>query len=171
MLDPRLAEAHIRAAELAWDTGDVRAARRHHREAVASEPNNPIVLAFSSNEAAWHDRLDDAIVLVRRVVTLDPLSAVVHGHLASLLFAAGRFEEAKSEFIKQSQLSLTATPDTDPAIGFILILEHRFDQALALIEQWPTGDDKDQAIAMIGRDVGREADAAAAMQRLISSKQ
>ena len=171
MLDHHLAEAHIRAAELAWDTGDIAAVAKHHREAVASEPDNPIVLAFSSNEAAWNDRLDDAIVLARRVVTLDPLSAVMHGHLASLLLAVGRFEDAKTEFIKQLQLSSIATPDTDPAIGFILILEHKFDEALALIEHWPAGDDKDQAVAMIGRAVAREADAGAAMQRLNSSKQ
>ena len=56
-------------------------------------------------------------------------------------------------------------------IGFILILEHRFDEAWATIEHWPAGDDKDQAIAMIGQRVGHEAEAAKAMQRLISSAQ
>jgi tetratricopeptide (TPR) repeat protein len=169
MLDRHLAEAHVRAAELAWDTGDIAAATKHHREAVASEPDNPMVLVLTSNAAAWHDRLDEAITLARHVVTLDPLVAVQHGHLANLLLSVGRFEDAKAEFIKQSQLSSTAPPETDPVIGFILILEHRFDEAWATIEHWPAGDDKDQAIAMIGQRVGREAEAAAAMQRLVSS--
>ena len=170
-LDPDLAEAHVEAARLALDGGDAAAAAEHRRKAVASQPDNPSVLTQSANAAAWSDRPDEAIVLARRVVALDPLAAVSRNHLAHLLVSAGRFAEARAEFIKQSELNPASAPETDVNVGFILILEHRFDEALASIERWAAGDDKDQAIAMIGAAVGREADGAAALQRLASTKQ
>lgn len=168
--DPDLPEAHVEAARLASDDGDATSAADHGRKAVASQPDNPFVLTHSANVAAWSDRIDESIALARRVVALDPLAAVSRNHLANLLLAAGRFEEAKVEFFKQWELNPTGAPETDIAIGFILILEHKFAEALVLIERWPAGDDTDQAIAMIGGAIGREADSAAAMQRLGSSK-
>jgi len=168
-LEPRLAEAHVQAATLAWDSGDPAAALDHHREAVALAPDNPMVLVLSANVAAWQDRLDEAIKLARREVTLDPIAAVPREHLGSLLLAAGRFEEAKAEFIKQSELNPATKPETELAIAFVLVLEGRFDEAARLIDQWVPSDDRDEAIAMIGPAIGRTAEADAAMTRLSTS--
>lgn len=165
-IDSRLAEAQVEAARLAADDGDTAAAAEHRREAVASSPDDPIILTHLANVAAWHDRLDEAIALARRVVELDPLAAVPRHHLAHLLFANGEFQQAKIQFAKQADLNPLAAAENDVPIGFMLILEHRFDEALASIDRWPAGADRDEAIAMIGPAMGREAEARAAMQRL-----
>jgi tetratricopeptide (TPR) repeat protein len=128
-----------------------------------------MVLVLSSNVAAWQDRLDDAIKLARRAVTLDPLASVPRNHFANLLLASGNFEEAKAQFIKQFELSTAGTPETDPAIGFILVLERRFDEATNLIEYWPSGGDRDQVIPLIGAAIGRAAEADAAIRKLSAS--
>ena len=96
------------------------------------------------------------------------MAAVSHNRLANLLLATGQFEEAKAEFVGQSDLNPAAGPEIDIEIGFILILEHRFDDAFASIERWPVGDDKNEAVAMIGRAIGRKAEADAASKALKS---
>ncbi|HWT44866.1 MAG TPA: tetratricopeptide repeat protein, partial [Vicinamibacterales bacterium] len=168
-IDPHLAQAHIEAAKLAWDNGDDRDAREHARKASRSSPEDAVVLAYLANIAAWSGRFDEAIELARRVVSLDPLAAIARNHVANLLLAAGRFEEAKAEFVKQSELNPSAGQDISVAVGFILILERRFDEAFAAIERWPAGDDRNEALAMIGRAVGRNADGDAALQALSSA--
>ena len=167
-LEPDLASAHVEASKLASDEGDAAAATEHALRAVASRPDDPAVLAHLSNVAAWSDRMDDAIALARRVVALDPLGAVPHNHLANLLLAVGRFEEAEAEFAKESDVSMSAL-DARIEHGFTLILEHRFDEAFALIRHWPAGADRNEALAMIGRTVGRPADADAALRAMNAS--
>jgi tetratricopeptide (TPR) repeat protein len=167
-IDPGLAQAHVEAGKLAWDNGDEPAASNHAERAFALQSDDPIVLMHLSNLAAWSGQLDEAIVHARRVVALDPLAAVSHNHLANLLLAAGQFEEAKVEFARQGDLNPSATQELSVAIGIILILEHKFDAASALIERWPASDDKNQALAMISGATGRPAEADAAMQALKS---
>jgi len=166
--DPDFGGAHIEAAKLAWDSGDDQGANDHARKGFDWASQDPIVLEYLSNLAAWSGRLDEAIGLARRVVALDPLAAITRNQLANLLLAAGRFDEAKEEFAKQSDLNPSAAQDTRVAEGFILILEHRFEEAFATIERWPPGEDRNEGLAMIGRAVGRNADAEAALHALSS---
>ncbi|HET9668985.1 MAG TPA: tetratricopeptide repeat protein [Casimicrobiaceae bacterium] len=165
-IDPHFGGAHIEAAKLAWDSGDDQGANDHARKALDRGSQDPIVLEYLSNIAAWSGRLDEAIELARRVVALDPLAAIARNQLANLLLAAGRFDEAKEEFEKQSDLNPSAAEETRIAEGFILILEHRFDEAFATIDRLPPGEDRNEALAMIGRALGRNAEAEAALHAL-----
>lgn len=168
---PDLADAHVQAARMAWQDGDAAATAEHYRRAVALAPDSPSVLTLSANVATWNDRLDEAIALARRVVLLDPASSVAREHLASLLLFAGELDAAKAEYLKALDLRSTTNPETDPNIGFILILQHEFDEAQRMVAHWPEGDDRDQALALIGPSVGRNAEADAAILRLGASKQ
>jgi tetratricopeptide (TPR) repeat protein len=108
---------------------------------------------------------------VENALRIDPRLAPAHIEAARLAWdngddagaseharAALRWEEAKAEFARQFDLNPAAEAETSVATAFILILEHRFDEALAAIERWPSGDDKSEALAMMGSQ--GEADAA-----------
>lgn len=166
MLDPRLAEAHLRLEIYLSFTGDSSAADQHVRKAAALEPNNPLVLGYAARAAVEDGRFDEAIELLRRTVAADPLSAVYRGNLATYLFLVGRFDEAKTEWLKVLELEPKRTGDI---VGFVLILNRQFDEALGLIQSWPASEDRTQCLALVYHGLGREADADAALETLIKS--
>src|SRR4030095_12358991 len=125
-LDPDLAEAHVRAAQYYWDTGDLQRAREHHGKAYALAPDNPMVLTDYAHALWWQDRIDEALEAVRRAVVLDPVSPLQHRVLANFLMAAGRYDEAWAAKLKELELNPEAKANIDIELGRLLILEHRF---------------------------------------------
>lgn len=165
-LDPDLVEAHLRLAIYLSFIGDSSAAAEHIRRATALEPNNPLVIGYAVSAAAKDGRFDEAIKLQRRVVAADPLSVINRHNLGVFLFLAGRFDEAKAEWLRGLELNPTYSADM---VGFVLILNRQFDEALALIQAWPEGEDRTQCLALVYHGLGREADADAALETLIKS--
>jgi TolB-like protein/DNA-binding winged helix-turn-helix (wHTH) protein/tetratricopeptide (TPR) repeat protein len=165
-LDPNLAEAHLRMSSYYASIGDQEAADEHWRRATTSEPNNPLVITFAASVVAADDRFDEAIELLRQAVAADPLSAVTRDSLASLLYLAGRFEEARTEFLRTLEISPTS-PSSD--LGLNLIQAGRFDEALAFAERLPAGEARNQELALAYHALGRKAEADAALRELIAS--
>lgn len=166
LLDPHLAEAHLRLANYLWSTGNSSAADEHQRKAAAFEPNNPLVLSFLAGTAASNGRFDRAIELQRQAVARDPLSVLNHGNLLSFLYFAGQIEAAKAERLKLRELS----PTHERQLGaLVLILDRQFDQVLDLIEDWPQGEDRAQCLALAYQGLRRQADADAALAKLIGT--
>ena len=168
-LDPNLAEAHVRAAWAYFDAGDQQRMEEHARRAYELDPRDLLVLTHLANSRMFEGRPDEAIDLARRITTLDPLSAISHNMLGSFLMTAGRYDEARQVRLKELELNPGAKPLVEVDLGHILILQHRFAEARAVIEGWPEGDNRNQALAIIEHALGHESAAEAARQRLAAA--
>lgn len=166
-LNPRLAEAHVRADQYHTHTGDHDSALEHRRKALQYGPNSPLVLSRVAGSSALRGRFNEAIDFQRRAVALDPLAVVGHLNFALFLRAAGRFDEAREQFLS----ALTLNPDMEPELvielGFLLILQGRFDEALPEILEWPEGPERDQAMALVYYAIDEKAEADAALANLM----
>jgi TolB-like protein/DNA-binding winged helix-turn-helix (wHTH) protein len=164
--DPGLAEAHLRLAGYYWLKGEPIKSKEHMRRGAQLNPNSPLLLGWQAGAAMDEDRYDEAIAIQRRAVALDPLSALSVGNLGGFLFAAGRLEEAKAELLRAHDLSPQSNHAA--AVGQILILQRKFDDALAIIESATQGADREEGLALVYHALGRSAEADAALQRLIA---
>ena len=164
-LGPNLTESHLRAHQYYTSTGNAAAADEHFKRAVALSPSDPSVLSALTPSVA-EGGLNEVIALHRRMVAVDPLSAVSRGNLGVYLMAGGQWEEAKAEFSKAFELS-PESPELRRDIAKILILQQRFDEALAAAERLPAGPMRDQCLALAYHATGQAAAADAALARLI----
>jgi tetratricopeptide (TPR) repeat protein len=136
-LDPTLTSAYLVLAKTQincdwnWD-----AANTSISKAAALEPGSIEVLRIRSYRARVLGNLVEAIKLQEQVVTLDPLSSHSHHRLGYLLFAAGRYDEAKAELRKALDLNPQAS-GAHLTLDKILIAEGKPQQALAEIEREP----------------------------------
>jgi TolB-like protein/Flp pilus assembly protein TadD len=162
-LDPTMAAGHLRLATYYFIVGEKSLAESHSRKALALEPANMLILGVRAGDAAKQGRLDEAIEFQRRAAAVDPLSAVTLGTLGGYLFAAGRLEEARVELLRSDELSPGLNADM---LGQILVLQHKFDAALAFIERSAPGPDREQGSALVYHALGRTAEADAALARL-----
>lgn len=160
--NPRLPEAHVRADQYYTYTGDRELAMEHRREALAYGPNSPLVLSRMAADHALRGRFDEAVVLQRRAVALDPLGLIGHVNLAMFLKASGRFDDAGERLQTALALNPSMAAELEAEFGFLLILQDRLDEALQRILEWEAGPDKDQASALIyyRMEQPREADQA-----------
>jgi len=165
-LDPRLAEAHLRMASYFGVTGNASAARQHRAQAIALQPNDPLLLTQLAAEAGDDGRWEEAIVLERRAMAADPLSIVVAENLAAYFFLAGRFEEARRASEKVIELDPT---HPDEIIVWTQILEGRYDEALREVETWADGVERDHSLALIYYGLGISAQSDEHLDKLIAA--
>jgi len=165
-LDPRLAVAHARLAQFYYETEDYKKAQEHEREAVALDPDDQLVLGFTSGDALERGDFGAAIAMQRRAVAQDPLSSTQRINLAVILLADGQLDEAKLEFRRALELSPDVGLNVDIEIVRILVLQRRYDEAQSAITQFPEGRYRDHGLALLYQAPGRLADADAALKRL-----
>jgi DNA-binding winged helix-turn-helix (wHTH) protein/Tfp pilus assembly protein PilF len=167
-LGPNIAEVQVRAARHYFEIGDVERSQQHMRKAHALDPDNPTVLFDYAQSLAWEGRFEEAIPVFRRSVTLDPLSVVSRGGFTGYLLAAGRYDDARVEALKELELNPASKADIDLTLARILILEGDYLRARQAIVAWPEGDDRDEGLAMVEYELGAHAGAEAAVQRLVA---
>ena len=165
-IEPRLAEAHLRLANYRWAVGDRAAHKAHLGEALRLEPDSPAVLSVLASLAAGEGRLEEAVDLQRRAVEADPLSQVDRYNLASFMYLAGRLDQAKAEMLLLRELHPQPTRFGD-LLGFLLILEGRYEEALALAGTLPDDADQLEIRAMAEHGLGLGAESDAALQALV----
>ena len=94
-LDPLLAEAHAALGLARARSGDWELAEASFRRAIALDPNDATAL---TNFVMWHlnvlGRNEEALALLRRAESADPLGSNVQLSLAWVLMSLGRFAEA-----------------------------------------------------------------------------
>jgi TolB-like protein/DNA-binding winged helix-turn-helix (wHTH) protein/Flp pilus assembly protein TadD len=166
-LGPGIAETHVRAAQYYWWLGDWRRSEEHCKMAIALNPSDSLVLSVSATKAIAKGHLHEAIALQRHAVAVDPLSALGRANLGSYLAAAGELKEAEVEFMHARELSPTL-PLINLGIAHVLVLQQRFDESLALIEQMPAGAMRDQSLALTHYGAGNRPAADAALAALIA---
>lgn len=163
-LDPRNAEGHYRLATWAHFTNNQRLADEEMRKAIALDPAGAIALSARSSNALAEGHVDEGLALARKAVAAEPLALNYRYNLASALFFAGRFEEAKQVNLEALELS----PEYESDIAAMsMILERKFDDALALIERWPDGPERQECLALAYFGLHRNAEADDALVTLI----
>jgi TolB-like protein/DNA-binding winged helix-turn-helix (wHTH) protein/Tfp pilus assembly protein PilF len=166
-LDPFLAAGHARLAQYYFDIGDRRTSYKIFDKAIALDPDDLLVLSFAAGIAMRKGDTAEAISRYDRIVALDPLSARYHANHGTYLLAADRFEEAKAELKKAQELSTVSRWDFDLAIARILILQRQFDEARSVITRLSDVEARDHGLALLYHAEGRQADADAALGRLV----
>jgi TolB-like protein/DNA-binding winged helix-turn-helix (wHTH) protein/Flp pilus assembly protein TadD len=164
-LGPGLAEAHVRAAQYYWSLGDWGRSEEHCKVAIALNPSDALVLTVSALKAIAIGHRLEALSLQQRAVTVDPLSAEGHAYLGLYLAAVEKFEEAEKELRDARELSPTLS-GIDFDLARVLVTRKRFDEALAMFEQIPEGEFREQGLALVHYGKGNVKPADEAMSRL-----
>jgi TolB-like protein/Tfp pilus assembly protein PilF len=101
-LDPLLAEAHTALAFLKRYEGDDAATEAAFRRAIELNPNYASAYQWYGEWLGYSfpDRIDQALDLSRKAVSLDPLSAIINNDYGENLQIAGRLEEALAYYQK-----------------------------------------------------------------------
>jgi TolB-like protein/Flp pilus assembly protein TadD len=166
-LDPALPEAQMRASHYHFHSGNLEQALKHWDTAKALDPDNALVLGSSAGVAIARGEYQRALELQSRATELDPLNSVVRVNLSHSLARAGRYEEAARELQRAKELN-PARFELVVAEGQLLILRGRFDQALDVVNQWPESPEREQALALAYRALGRDDKADAEIERLLN---
>jgi TolB-like protein len=144
-LDPLLAEAHaalgmVQARDGQWDQSE-----KSFRRALELEPNRSASRAdFALSVLMPLQRLNEAIAQLRLAEKSDPLSPNIQRVFAIVLFAAGRFDEAK---VHCEQPCTRAMVLQGRAAEAIPILERQFERDLSA----PGSGELGLAYAVAGR--------------------
>jgi protein O-mannosyl-transferase len=133
-MDPNYAHAHLHAAVLLSDKGDLRGAIQHLRIARQLVPNSDMVLnnlALAFNDSG---EVDSALATIDRAMTVQQGgSAVLHLNRANVLIAAGRTDEAANELRRALALD-SAVLWARTLLADMLSRRGRYDSAIALMQ-------------------------------------
>lgn len=166
-LAPDLAEANVRAAQYYRSVRDIDAVKMHLARAHAVDPSDPLVIGFEMERAILDGRMEDAVDVQRRIIAIDPLSAVHRANLGAQLIMAGRLDEARAELERALELG-PAGGFARETIAIVLILQRRTDEALKVIHQLPAGPARDQSLALVHYARGDIAEGDAMLARLLA---
>jgi Tfp pilus assembly protein PilF len=133
-LDSNYAHAHLHAAVLLSNKGDLRGAIQHLRIARKLVPNSDMVLnnlALAFNDSG---EVDSALVMIDRAIAVQHGgSAVLHLNRANVLVAAGRADEAASELRRALALD-SAVLWARTMLADMLSQRGRYDSAIVLMQ-------------------------------------
>lgn len=167
-LDPNLVEAHLRLANYWWRTGQRDLGDRHLRRAITLQPDHPLLLSFEASWAAGEGRLEEAIDAQRRALANDPLSAANRHNLAVWLYLAGRIDESRETLLELQEIDPAAV-NRGGLLSQLLVLERRFEPALAVARQASEDSERLHSLALAYAGLGRTAQADATLTALIQS--
>jgi TolB-like protein/DNA-binding winged helix-turn-helix (wHTH) protein len=166
-LDSGSAAAHGRLAVFYFEGGDRVAACEQLRLAETFSQGSAPVTDCDWGHSTPID-LGYEIKQVQRDLEQDPLSAIGHQNLGVFLFAAGRLEDAKVEFIKAQELNPDGR-EIPLEIARVLVVLQRYDEARSAIAQLPVGGLRDHGLALLYFAPGRRMEADAALARLTAN--
>jgi pentatricopeptide repeat protein len=160
-LDPQLAEAHARLADIYQERFQWRDAEAEYKRALELKPNDAATHRIFAYWLVAQGRTEEAIAWGRRARELDPLGTSGSA-LGLILFEARHYDEAMHEL--RSVLALR--PDDAEALwylGFVLIAKGLPDEAIPVLEKAASVSDRTPAIISIliraYAHAGRRADA------------
>lgn len=162
-IDPDYALAH---SHLGWDAmifgGDYEAAATHFRNARRLAPNNPAILGNSATLAAVIGRPNDAIDLVSKAISFDPIDSASYTNLGAFYMAANQFDNADTAIAKALELS-PGDIWAKQAIVYLRILQGRPEDALMAYENMDTNSSQLVMLSMIYHDLEQWAEAGNAL--------
>lgn len=167
-LAPRSTKAHLRRAFYYEATGKPQLAEQHMETAMTLDPNDVLVLGESAGYHAHRGRFDEAIKLQRRAVQGDPTSVLQHHNLVAFLLVAGRYAEAAVTAEVYRGLYSPGIRDAGELFADVEILQGNYERALMQVREMPNGVTRERNLAIIHHELGQEAEADAALQRLLA---
>jgi tetratricopeptide (TPR) repeat protein len=132
-LDPELAEAHVRLADVyqkRWQWSDAEA---EYKRALQLKPNDAAAHLGFANWLLCQGRTEEALAWARRARELDPLGTTGIS-IGSILFYARRYDEA----LRELRSVLAVHPDAAMArffLGFALIGKGQPEEAIRELER------------------------------------
>jgi tetratricopeptide (TPR) repeat protein len=140
-------------------------------QAMALNPGDPELLwRYARDLLGPIGRLDEGIAAARRAIDLDPLSAAGWSALSALYLGAGQPELARTA--AQRSLQLTLDQDTAPIyLASAELMLGRPAEAMKAIRQCPEVLYHQQIDAVALHDLGRRAEARAALDELVRTHQ
>ncbi len=164
-LDSTLAEGYMVLADIQWDHDwDWAAAETNLSKAQQLQPGNARIYRIRASLAQALGRLDEAVELEKKAITLDPLRG--YWTLGSTLYNAGRYDEAGAAFRKAMELS-PRLPILHYAQGALLLAQGRADEALAEMQQEESEPYKLLGLALVYHSTGRHKESDEALNSLI----
>jgi TolB-like protein/DNA-binding winged helix-turn-helix (wHTH) protein/Tfp pilus assembly protein PilF len=166
-LDPSLAEAHAIMGEMQlfhdWNWQE---ANTSLQRAMALEPNDATVL----QKKAWLDailgRLEEALPLDRRAISLDPLSESARSEFEAHAYFAGRMEEAAAAIHRTLELDRQAGGE-HYALALIELEKGHSTEALAQAQQEPNPVFRLQVLVLAYHALGQNGESDTALKELI----
>jgi TolB-like protein/transcriptional regulator with XRE-family HTH domain/Tfp pilus assembly protein PilF len=166
-LEPELAEAHI---ELAWvqmcHDWDWHTASSSCARALQLGATDRSTFIAASVLADSLGRGDEAVEFARRAALVDPLSFIAHGNLALRCLNSGLFDEADAALERAFRLNPRAGL-LPTVLGTLRLEQGRPHEAIAAFAREEIEALQLAGTAMAQHALGRAADSAATMERLI----
>lgn len=172
-IDPELAEAHARLADIYQTRFQWSDAEAEYKRALELKPNDAATHRIFAIWLVSQGRTEEAVAWSRRGRELDPLGTS-GSSLGFTLFYARHYDEAMHEL----RSVLTLRPDDAEALwylGFVLIAKGLPDEAIPVLEKGVSVSDRSPAIISIliraYAHAGRRADALRLLAELKGRKQ
>jgi serine/threonine-protein kinase len=167
-LDPGLADAHAAIGEIKldydWDWAGADAA---YQRALALEKGNAEIVERAASLAATLNRFDDAQLLSRRAVELDPLLPSAHYILAFNSWWAGRLDEAETAARKGLELD-SNFPWLHMVVSRVYLAKSQPKEALSEAEKEGAPVFHQQQLALAYYALGQKSDSDRTLAELIS---
>jgi TolB-like protein/DNA-binding winged helix-turn-helix (wHTH) protein/Tfp pilus assembly protein PilF len=166
-LDPNLAEAYSQMGRLKFVDFDWGGGDDSIRRAIALEPGNPEYLDQAAFSAAKFGRSDEALVLARRAVELDPLNAFSWGTRGEIEYYEGQLAGAEADVKKSLELS----PDVWPGpflLSEIYLTQGRPQDALPEIKLVRSDYLRTYLYALAYAAIGQQEQSDTALKELIA---
>ena len=166
-LNPNLAEAHSAQGEILRIVDfNFGTAEAEYRRASELAPQNAPVTANLGSLSANLGRLDEAVALMQRAITLDPLQGIFHSNLAIYLTTLGRYDEAEAAVRKNIELQPQSLQNYSQ-LAAIQILRGNSGAAVELAKQETDPFWRTYGLALAHFAHGDRAEADAALKKLI----
>ena len=169
VLEPDLAEGHaalgfVRMAnDRDWD-----GAAASFRRALELAPGNSLVLRIAAVVAACMGRHEESVALLRRAVTLDPLSVPAQRVLGLRCLFVGLLDEAQVALDKALELN----PDSEFTrywLAMLLLARGHFVDARAMILREPNEVLRMLGLTVVEHAAGNDAEANLALKELVEA--
>jgi tetratricopeptide (TPR) repeat protein len=169
-LDPNMAGAH---AVMGWIKKnydwDWAGADAEFRLALVLAPSNVSVIGNAALLNAELGRFDEALILSRRVIEINPLGATGHSNLCIQAYYAGRWDEALTACRKS--LELYPLPSVHSTIGWIYLEQSKFHEALSEMQKETHPVFREQGLALVYHSTGNRKESDAALAEAIKNYQ
>jgi len=160
-LDPKLSDAHFAMSTILSLEWNWKAAQAEINQALALDPGNADAFGVATVIALTLGHFDEGLQLAKRVVALDPLSALNYGSFAGLggaYLASGRLIEAETAYRQALDLA-PAISQGHILLGWTLLARGEPAAALAVMEQETDERYRDVGRAMALDALGRRTEA------------
>ena len=150
----------------AWSDFDYPSADATLEKAAKLDPSNPEILYQLADVTACLGRLDEAIAMMRKVLTMEPLNASYHFYTGQFLLAMENFDAAQAEL--QRAVDLQPNAEVFRAYLAIALLERgQSDQALQVANAEPQDANRRWALAQIHFARGEDALGQSTLEQMV----